>query len=75
MLEYDYEKMYDSFLGIDTRQEEWKEEGVPEEYNRYEVTPYNALSVACEQLRIKPTDCLVDFGCGKGRGFVPAVGG
>lgn len=67
MLEYDYEKMYDSFLGIDTKEEEWEEEGVPEEYNRYEVTPYDALNVVCEQLRIKPTDCLVDFGCGKGR--------
>ena len=67
MLEYDYEKMYDAFLGVDTREEEWEEEGVPEEYNRYEVTPYDALSVTCEQLRIKPTDCVVDFGCGKGR--------
>lgn len=67
MLEYDYEKMYDAFLGVDTREEEWEEEGVPAEYNRYEVTPYDALSVTCEQLRIKPTDCVVDFGCGKGR--------
>lgn len=67
MLEYDYEKMYDAFLGVDTREEEWEEEGVPEEYNHYEVTPYDALSVTCEQLRIKPTDCVVDFGCGKGR--------
>lgn len=67
MLEYDYERMYDAFLGIDTREAEWEEEGIPEEYNRYEVTPYDALSVACEQLRIKPTDCVVDFGCGKGR--------
>lgn len=68
MLEYDYEKMYDAFLGINTKEEEeWEEEGISEEYNRYEVTPYDALSVACEQLRIKPTDCVVDFGCGKGR--------
>lgn len=67
MLEYDYEKMYDAFLGINTKEEEWEEEGIPEEYNRYEVTPYDALSVTCEQLRIKPTDCVVDFGCGKGR--------
>ena len=67
MLEYDYERMYDAYLGIDTKEEEWEEEGIPEEYNRYEVTPYGALSVACEQIRIKPTDCVVDFGCGKGR--------
>lgn len=67
MLEYDYENMYDAFLGIDTKEEAWEEEGTPEEYNRYEVTPYDALSVACEQIRIKPTDCVVDFGCGKGR--------
>lgn len=67
MLEYDYERMYDAFLGIDTREEEWEEEGIPEEYNRYEVTPYDALSVTCEQLPIRSTDCVVDFGCGKGR--------
>ena len=67
MLEYDYERMYDAFLGIDTKEEEWVEEGIPETYNRYEVTPYDVLSVTCEQLHIKPTDCIVDFGCGKGR--------
>lgn len=67
MLEYSYEKMYDAFLGIDTKDEDWDEEGIPEEYNRYEVTPYDALSVTCERLHIKPTDCVVDFGCGKGR--------
>ena len=67
MLEYDYEKMYDSFLGIDTKEPEWDSEGEAAEFNRYEVTPYEALAVACEQLKIKETDCVVDFGCGKGR--------
>ena len=33
MLEYDYERMYDAFLGIDTKEEEWEEEGIPEEYS------------------------------------------
>lgn len=67
MLEYDYEKMYDSYLGIDTKDAGWKEEGIPSECNRYEATPYDVLSVVCEQLHIKETDCVVDFGCGKGR--------
>lgn len=67
MLEYDYDKMYDSYLGIDTRDADWEEEGIPSECNRYEATPYDVLSVVCEQLRIKTTDCVVDFGCGKGR--------
>lgn len=67
MLEYDYDKMYDSYLGIDTKDADWEEEGIPSECNRYEATPYDVLSVVCEQLHIKETDCVVDFGCGKGR--------
>lgn len=67
MLEYDYGKMYDAFLGVNTKDPEWEEEGTPEEYNRYEATPFDALAVTCEQLSLKPTDCVVDFGCGKGR--------
>lgn len=67
MLEYDYEKMYDAHLGIDTKEPEYEEEGEAAEYNRYEATPYDALAVVCEQLKLKPSDCFVDFGCGKGR--------
>lgn len=67
MLEYDYGKMYDAFLGVNTKDPEWEEEGIPEEYNRYEATPFDALAVTCEQLSLKQTDCVVDFGCGKGR--------
>ena len=67
MLEYDYGKMYDAFLGVNTKEPEWEEDGIPEEYNRYEATPFDALAVTCEQLSIKQTDCVVDFGCGKGR--------
>lgn len=67
MLEYDYEKMYDSYLGVETKDAGWEDEGIPSECNRYEATPYDVLSVVCEQLHIKQTDCLVDFGCGKGR--------
>ena len=74
MLEYDYEKMYDSFLGVNTKEPDSNYEDsaftrVEEEsdYYRYEVTPFEALAITCEQLSIKPTDCVVDFGCGKGR--------
>ena len=67
MLEYDYERMYDAFLGVNTKEPDYEEVGIEKEYNRYEVTPFDALAVTCEKLSIKPTDCVVDFGCGKGR--------
>ena len=39
MLEYDYEKMYDRFLGIDTKEPERDSEGEAAGFNRYDVTP------------------------------------
>lgn len=85
MLEYDYGKMYDSFLGVNTKEPDYDDpdkESMPEamtgiikeagtiteaDYYRYEATPFDALQVTCQQLSIKQTDCVVDFGCGKGR--------
>jgi SAM-dependent methyltransferase len=36
-------------------------------YHRYEPTPYSALEKLFEQYELKPSDQVVDFGCGKGR--------
>lgn len=36
-------------------------------YNRYEATPYQVLDVLFDTYPLKPTDHIVDFGCGKGR--------
>ncbi|MDR6999053.1 SAM-dependent methyltransferase [Neobacillus niacini] len=36
-------------------------------YHRYEPTPYQALETLFEQYKLKSSDRVVDFGCGKGR--------
>lgn len=36
-------------------------------YHRYEPTPYRALETLFTQHELKSSDCIVDFGCGKGR--------
>jgi len=36
-------------------------------YNRYEATPYMAMDELFNQYELKKEDCIVDFGCGKGR--------
>lgn len=36
-------------------------------YNRYEATPYIALEELFGHYDLQKGDCLVDFGCGKGR--------
>lgn len=58
------ERKYDRSLGIQTL-------GIREledtNHNRYEATPYAALHKLFEEYRIRDTDQLVDFGCGRGR--------
>lgn len=36
-------------------------------YHRYEPTPYSALEELFNQYKLKSSDRIVDFGCGKGR--------
>lgn len=36
-------------------------------YNRYEATSYLALECLFKEYSLNNTDCIVDFGCGKGR--------
>ncbi|OIK10456.1 SAM-dependent methyltransferase [Bacillus sp. MUM 116] len=36
-------------------------------YHRYEPTPYHALENLYDQYKLKSSDQVVDFGCGKGR--------
>lgn len=44
---------------------EWRNQ--TDEYNRYEATPYAALEKLIRSYKFKPTDHVVDFGCGRGR--------
>lgn len=60
------ERKQDKLLGIKTIGiREWT--GGKIHYNRYEATPYEALSVLCENYKFRDTDKVVDFGCGRGR--------
>lgn len=36
-------------------------------YHRYEPTAYSWLDTLCKNYDFKPTDQIIDFGCGKGR--------
>ncbi|WP_071458674.1 methyltransferase domain-containing protein [Bacillus massilinigeriensis] len=60
------EHQYDELLNIFT---EDSQDGFYSSYHyhRYEATPYADLEVLFEQHRFKESDCVVDFGCGKGR--------
>ncbi len=60
------ETMYDKMLGIKTTGlREWT--GQNDSYNRYEPTPYRALEKLFRSYKLKKTDEIVDFGCGRGR--------
>ncbi len=60
------EKKYDSLLYIKTVGiREWLERHI--HYNRYEATPYKALDRLFKAYKLKKTDRIVDFGCGRGR--------
>lgn len=36
-------------------------------YHRYEPTPYSALEYLFSRYSLRSSDCIVDYGCGKGR--------
>ena len=60
------ERIYDRKLSIKTvGRREWKDKSVS--FNRYEATPYNALEKLFKSYKVKKTDKVVDFGCGRGR--------
>lgn len=57
---------YEQSLGIKTSGlREWKKKGF--DYHRYEATPYQALRALFQEYKLKKTDEVVDFGCGRGR--------
>ncbi|PLT29672.1 methyltransferase [Peribacillus deserti] len=60
------EYYYDKLLGIKTAGDQ---RGFHQSlhYHRYEPTPYAALEKLFNQYEVKPSDRVVDFGCGKGR--------
>lgn len=58
--------MYDRSLYIKTvGRREWRDKSVS--FNRYEATPYDALDRLFQAYKLKKTDKVVDFGCGRGR--------
>lgn len=60
------EKYFDDLLNIYTRGDQKGFYGSLH-YHRYEPTPYGALEVLFDQYKLKSSDSVVDFGCGKGR--------
>lgn len=60
------ERKFDQALRIRTAGiREWRDRSVP--YHRYEATPYEALETLFQHYKIRQTDRVVDFGCGRGR--------
>lgn len=60
------ERKFDQMLQIRTvGLREWRKQ--TDDYNRYEATPYAALEKLFSSYKLKPTDRVVDFGCGRGR--------
>ncbi len=62
------EEEFEKFLGINTRKEDasdnkWEEGG----YAVYDTSEYEGLIRIFDKVPLKPTDTLVDFGCGMGR--------
>lgn len=60
------EHYYDKLLNIKTSGLQ-KSDNTSMHYHRYEPTPYLALEVLFNNYEVKSSDCIVDFGCGKGR--------
>ncbi|RFU68952.1 class I SAM-dependent methyltransferase [Peribacillus saganii] len=60
------EYYYDKLLNVKTSGDQ---KGFNESlhYHRYEPTPYSALEIFSSNYKMKRTDRMVDFGCGKGR--------
>lgn len=60
------ERKYDQALSIRTvGLREWRNSAT--QYNRYEATPYKALEGLFNKYKLRKTDQVVDFGCGRGR--------
>lgn len=57
---------YEKFLNIKTTS---SQQGFYESihHNRYEATSYSALDILFKNILLTSEDCLIDFGCGKGR--------
>ncbi|NEU31686.1 methyltransferase [bacterium LRH843] len=60
------EHYYEKLLNINTRGKQ-KEVTVSTHYFPYEPTPYADLEVLFSTYKLKNSDRIVDFGCGKGR--------
>lgn len=60
------EQQYDKQLGIKTAGM-LEISGQSVHYNRYEATPYEALTMLGDKYALKQIDSVVDYGCGKGR--------
>ncbi len=60
------ERIHEGFLGISTTGKIYTFND-NEDYNIYEPTSYSGLVSLFEEFELKPTDKLVDFGCGLGR--------
>ncbi|MDQ0200654.1 methyltransferase [Neobacillus ginsengisoli] len=60
------EQYYDTLLNIKTVGNQ-KGFNKSLHYHRYEPTPYSALDTLFNQYELKSSDCIIDFGCGKGR--------
>ena len=60
------ERYYENLLNINTSGEQrWDKKNI--HYHPYEPTLYSALEILFEDYYIDKDDCIVDFGCGKGR--------
>lgn len=60
------EQYYEKLLNIKTSGEQ-KIFNESAHYNRYEPTSYSALEILSKQYTFTKEDCIIDFGCGKGR--------
>ncbi|MGG3467620.1 methyltransferase [Neobacillus pocheonensis] len=60
------EHYYDKLFNIKTKEFQ-KDFHKSLHYHRYEPTPYSALEVLFHHYKLKSSDYIVDFGCGKGR--------
>ncbi len=58
---------YDKLLGIKTREDTFKLLPSSQHYHPYEPTSYDSLEALLRNYLITENDCIVDFGCGKGR--------
>lgn len=60
------DRHYDELLNIETTGDQDGFNDSPH-FHRYEATPYTLLDILFAVYPLKPSDRLIDFGCGKGR--------